>query len=80
MREKTKIQPAFDLLMDDDGKITLELSLLASNIIKIVVGILNYFLTFLKNCEQKKVHNMFSLMLDPRFKGLCLVSSYVGHV
>jgi len=62
MREKTRMQPTFDLLMDDDGKITLELSLLASNIIKEVVGSLNYFLTFLRNYEQKKIHKMFSLI------------------
>jgi len=26
-----------------------------------------------------KAHNMFSLMLDPRLKTFCLVSSLIGH-
>jgi hypothetical protein len=65
--------------MDDEEIVTLELSLLASNIKKDVVGILDFFLTFLRSYEEKKTHNMFFLLLDPRFKGLCLVSSYVGR-
>ncbi len=46
MREEAKIQPTFDPLLDDDGKFILELSLLASNIKKIVDGILDFFFTF----------------------------------
>jgi hypothetical protein len=38
--------------MDDDGKVILELSLLAFNIKKEVVGILNSFLTFLRIYEK----------------------------
>ncbi len=41
-------------------------------------GVLDYFLSFLKTCEEKKRHNMLPLMYDPRFKNLCFVSSYVG--
>jgi hypothetical protein len=29
--------------------------------------------------EEKKAHNMLSLMLDPRFKSLCLVFSFIGR-
>jgi len=78
MNEKTRIQPAFDLLMDDDGKVRFELSMLAFNIKKEVARIFDSFLTFLKSYEEKKAHNMLSLMLDLRLKGFCLVSSYVG--
>jgi len=46
MKEKTRIQTTFDPLMDD-GRITFEFYLLASNIKKKVVGILDFFLTFL---------------------------------
>ncbi len=60
-------------LMDDDGKVIFELFLLVSNIRK-NVKILDFW-----SYEEKKTHNMFSLMLDPRFKGLCLVTSYVGR-
>jgi hypothetical protein len=68
MRGKTRIQPTCGPLLDDDGKVTLELSLLASNIRKEVVDILDSFFTFLRSYE-KKIHNMFSLMLNSRFKG-----------
>jgi hypothetical protein len=40
---------------------------------------LESFLSFLKKIEKKKVHNMFSLMLDPRFKSFHPVSSFVGR-
>jgi len=36
------------------------------------------FLIFLKKYEEKKVHNMFFLMLNLRFKNLHLVSSFIG--
>jgi hypothetical protein len=65
--------------MDDDSIIILELSLFTSNIKKEVCGVLDSFLSFLKNYEERRAHNMFSLMFDPQFKCLCLVSSFVGH-
>jgi hypothetical protein len=63
--------------MDDDGKVILELFLLGSNIRK-EVRILDSFLTFLKSYEEKKTHNMLSLILDLRFKGFRFVSSLLG--
>jgi hypothetical protein len=53
LREKTIIQPTFDLIMNDDGRVALELFLLAFDIKK-DVGILDFFLTFLKSYEEKK--------------------------
>jgi hypothetical protein len=50
--------------MDDDFAITLELFWFASNIKKEVCGILDSFLSFLKKYEERKFHNMLSLMLD----------------
>jgi len=38
---------------------------------------LKSFLFFLEIFEKNKIHNMFSLMLDSRFKSLCLVSSFI---
>ncbi len=64
--------------MDDDYGIALELFLLASDIEKQVYGVLNYSFHLKKN-ENKKAHNMFSLMLDPRFKFFCLVSLFIDH-
>jgi len=66
----------FDNLMEEDGNVVYELSCLASNKKK-EVQVLDSFLSFLKN-EEKKVHNMLFLMLDPRFKTFHLVSSLIG--
>jgi hypothetical protein len=57
--------------------IILELFLVASNIKK-VYGVLDSFLSFLRKYEERKAHNMLLLMLDPRFKNLHLVFSFVG--
>ncbi len=64
--------------MDDDFAIILEFFLFASNIKKEVSSILDSFLSFLRKYEEKKVHNMLSLMLDSWIKNLCLVFSFVG--
>jgi hypothetical protein len=65
--------------MEDDSIIFNELSLLASNIRREVINVLDSFLSFLKKYENRKAHNMISLMLDPRFKSLRIVSSFVGR-
>jgi hypothetical protein len=67
------------VLIDDDFRIAFELSLFASNIRREVCGVLDFFLSFLRKFEEKKAHNMLSLMLDPKFKSFCLVSSFVGQ-
>ncbi len=69
----------FDNLMEEDGNVVYELSCLASNIKKEIIQVLDYFLSFLKKNEERKTHNMFSLMLDYRFKTLHLVSSLIGR-
>jgi hypothetical protein len=53
--------------MEDDSINFNELSLLAFNIRKEVINVLDSFLSFLKKYECRKAHNMISLMLDPRF-------------
>jgi hypothetical protein len=58
--------------------VVLELGFLASNIIKKVCGILDFFFLFLKKYEEKKAHYMLFLMLNPKFKNLDLVSSFIG--
>jgi hypothetical protein len=66
-------------LINDDYWITFGLFLFASNIRREVCGVLDFFLYFQKRIEKRKVHNMLSLMLDPRFKNFCLISSFVGR-
>jgi hypothetical protein len=65
--------------MEKDGNVVYELSCLAFNIKKEVIKVLDSFLSFLKKYEERKAHDMLSLMLDPRFKTFCLVSSFIGH-
>jgi RNA-binding protein YlmH len=62
--------------MKDESGLGNELTLLSSNIKKHVYGVLDFFLSFLTKYEEKKMHNMISLMLDP--KNLCIISSFVG--
>jgi hypothetical protein len=79
LEEENKIIPSFESILEDDSIISNELSLLAFNIRREVINVLDSFLSFLKKYEIKKVHNMISLMLDPRFKSLHIVSSFVGR-
>jgi hypothetical protein len=65
----------FDNLMEEDGHVY-ELSCLAFNINKEVVQVLDSFFSFLKKYEERKTHNMFFLMLNPRLKTLHLVSYF----
>ncbi len=64
--------------MDDDTRLSLKLTTLASNIKSKVFGVLDYFLSLLRTYEKKKTHNLLSFMLDPKFKNLCLIFSYVN--
>jgi len=43
------------------------------------VKVFKHFLNFLKAFDSNQVHNMFSLILDPCFKSLWVVESFVGH-
>jgi hypothetical protein len=56
-----------------------ELSLLASNIKREVINVLDFFLSFLKVYDKRKAHNMIFLMLDPRYKSLHIICSFVGR-
>jgi len=62
-----------------DFAIAFELFLFASKIKKEVYGVLDSFLSLKKKYEERKAHNMLLLMLDPQFKILCLISSFVGR-
>jgi hypothetical protein len=64
--------------MKDESGLGNELTLLSSNIKKHVYSVLDFFLSFLTKYEEKKNAHMISLMLNPRFKNLCIISSFVG--
>jgi len=65
--------------MEEDFGVALELICLAFNIKKVVCGVQDSFLSFLKKFNEIKTHNMLVIMLDPRFKSLCLVFFFIGH-
>jgi hypothetical protein len=66
-------------LIDDDFGITFALSLFASNIKRKVCCVLDFFLSFVRKFEKNEVHNMLSLMVDPRFKSFHLIFSFFGR-
>jgi hypothetical protein len=53
--------------------------LLASNMKKEVLGVLESFNSFSRKHDAKKTHNTLSLMLGPRFKNICLMPFCIGH-
>jgi len=66
--------------MEKGPSVALKLICLASNIRKEVCGVLNSFLSFLKKIDERKhIIYMLALMLDPRFKSLHLVFSFIGR-
>jgi hypothetical protein len=65
-------------LIDDDSGIVFVLFLFTSNTKREVCDVLDSFLSFFKKIEERKAHDMLFLMLDPRFKSLCLVSFILG--
>jgi hypothetical protein len=70
---------SFDNCKEEDGNVVYELSCLKSNIKNKLFKFWISFLFFLKTYEERKAHNMFSLMLDPRFKTFHLASSLINH-
>jgi hypothetical protein len=76
LKKENQVLPSFETLMDDDLVVN-ELYLLIFNIRKEVTNVLDSFLSFLKVYHKKKTHNMIFLMLDPRYKSLHIVSSFV---
>jgi hypothetical protein len=79
IKEEVTNQPSQVNLIDDDFSIILELSLFAWNIKREVCSVLKKFLFRKKRFEERKVHNMLSLMLNLRFKSFHLISSFIGH-
>jgi len=77
-KDEMHLKPSFESLMNDDIRLFLKLATIAYNIKLKAFGVLDYFLSFLRTYEEKKTHNILSLMSNPTFKSLRLVSSYVG--
>jgi hypothetical protein len=78
LKEENQVVPSFESLMDDNSIVSDDLSLLASNIKREVINVLDFFLSFSKVYDKRKAHNMISFMLDPRYKNFHIISSFVG--
>jgi uncharacterized protein YktA (UPF0223 family) len=65
----------FDNSMEEDGNVVSKLSCLASNIMKEVIKVLDFFLSLKK--YERRAHNMLFLMLDLRLK--TVVFSLIGR-
>jgi hypothetical protein len=78
LREEIQVLPSFESLMDDDSIVNDELSLLVYNIKRKVINMLDFFLFFKKVYDKRKAHNIISWMLNPRYKSLHMVFSFVG--
>ncbi len=72
------MNPILNNLVEEDAIVAIVLDLLASNIKRDVYNVLDVFLSFLKNFDERKTYNLLALMLDPRYKNLILVSTFVG--
>jgi hypothetical protein len=77
LRKEVEMNLFVNGLMEENVIISVELDLLTSNIKREAFGVLEVFLSFLKKFDGKKIHNMFALMLDLRYKNLRVVSIFV---
>jgi hypothetical protein len=68
IKRRAKENLFLDNLMENNVVVIVELDLLASNIKREVYNVLDVFLSFLKKFDERKVHNIFALMLDLRYK------------
>jgi hypothetical protein len=56
LKEENQVVVSFESLVDDDLIVIGELSLLASNIRREVINVLDSFLSFLRNYDSRKAH------------------------
>jgi hypothetical protein len=78
LRKKYQVLPSFEILLDDDSIVSDELFLLAFNIKREVINVLDSFLSFLYVYDKRKAHNTIFLMLDSKYKSLRIISLFVG--
>jgi hypothetical protein len=79
IKNTPKVLPSLQNLMEEASIADDELTSFAFSIRKEVCVVLESSFSFLRKFEKKKENNMFSLMLDPKFKSLHLVSSFIGR-
>jgi hypothetical protein len=52
--------------MEDDSRMDIELKSFIVNMKKEICGVIDYFLSFLIKYDERRIHNMLFLMLNPR--------------
>jgi hypothetical protein len=62
--------------VDDDFGLDVEIGIFTRNVKMEVITFIDFFLSFLTRYDEKRVHNMLTLMLDPIFKSLRLISFF----
>ncbi len=67
LKEKMNLPFILDNFIDDNSSLNMELGTLAMNINNEVYEVIDLFLSFLKKYDERKIHNMLSLMLNPKF-------------
>ncbi len=60
-------------------KLPFELFLFATNIKKEICDVFVSFISFLKSLQEERNFDMLYLMLDSKFKSLCLIFFFIGH-
>jgi hypothetical protein len=79
LREDFQIPPILENLINDDLGVVLELALFLFNLKKRLFYVLESFKSFFKKYDKRKPNSILSLMLNPRFKSLHLVPSFIAH-
>jgi len=79
LREENQILPSFKTLINEDSIVNDELSLLVFKIRREVINVMDSFLSFSKVYDKRKIHSIISLMLDHKYKSLCILFSFVGR-
>jgi hypothetical protein len=78
LKEKHGMTPFIANLAEDDMAMASELFMHVVKIRKQYVMFYMVFFSFIMKYEEKKIHNMSFLMLNPIFKSFRLVSSFIG--
>ncbi len=67
------------LIDDDDFGLIIQLNFFAKNIKKEVIGVIILSYIFWQDTKKEELHYRLALMLDPKFKKLRLIFSFIGH-
>ncbi len=68
LKEKMNYPLVLNTLIDDDASLKTELGTFAMKMKKEVCEVIDYYFSFLIKYDEKRVHNLLSLMLDLKFK------------